>query len=720
MELKYFIVLFPLLFISCNFIAQEQLNQSTIDEYYGVTVEDPYRSMENLEDSIVLKWFQRQGHQARSILEQISGRDHLIELQARLLNPDLENIKSIKITQKGQLFYLKRKSNEDYPKLYYRSSQQSKEELLFDSKNYSPKSGKQYYINYISPNWDGTKVVISFAKSGDEFSEMRIFDLTTRGLLPIIIKDCIPTFFNVYWLPDNSGITYLRFQIAKGGKEAYLNTEAVIHKFNQSPRVVFSKASNLDIDIKSADFPVLVVNHPQDRFIIAAVAGATPYFDSYYIPSNQIIKDKPNWKPLFKKEDQTRIFFQNQDSIIYLTSKNTSNFKICKTSLINPDFKNPITVVEEKKDEVIKSFRLMKNGIVYTTTKNGVEAKLYFRDNKGVHNEISLPFAAGKVILQIKNKTEDHLVIRAKGWLHREQRYTYDFTDKKFIEANLSPQQNSNNIKDIMVEERLVTAKDGEEIPLSLIYDKNIKKDGNNPVFMIGYGAYGRSIEPGFSEKITSWAIEGGVFAIAHVRGGGEKGDAWYRGGFKETKPNTWKDLISCTEYLIQNRYTSSKKIAIHGASAGGITVGRAMTERPDLFAAVIASVGVMNTVRAETGFNGENNAKEFGTIKNEKEFKGLLEMDSYHNIKKGVSYPATLVTTGMNDSRVAPWHSAKFVAKLQEYNSSENPILFDVDYGSGHNSSDSRKTRIKSVTDVLSFAFWQTGHPKYQLKDQE
>ncbi len=234
---------------------------------------------------------------------------------------------------------------------------------------------------------------------------------------------------------------------------------------------------------------------------------------------------------------------------------------------------------------------------------------------------------------------------------------------------------------------------------------------------MVGYGAYGTSIRPSYSKKIISWALEGGIFAIAHVRGGGEKGDAWYKGGFKETKPNSWKDLIACTKYLISNKYTSPKNMAINGGSAGGITVGRAMTERPDLFAAVIIDVGTLNTIRAETAFNGENNAKEFGTVKDFNEFKWLLEMDSYHNTEKGISYPATLAITGMNDSRVPPWHSAKFIAKLRECNISKNPILLDVKFKSGHGSNDSKNEKYEGIANVLAFAFWQTGHPDYQPK---
>ena len=211
--------------------------------------------------------------------------------------------------------------------------------------------------------------------------------------------------------------------------------------------------------------------------------------------------------------------------------------------------------------------------------------------------------------------------------------------------------------------------------------------------------------------------MEGGIFAVAHVRGGGELGDNWHKGGYKTTKPNTWKDLISCTEYLINEKYTSSQKVAINGGSAGGILIGRAMTERPDLFAAAIPEVGSMNTVRAEESPNGPVNVPEFGTVKDSVQCMALIEMDSYLHLKKGVKYPATLVTAGINDPRVIAWEPAKFAARLEADNASDKPILLWIDYEAGHGHGDTKSKIFESLADVYSFALWQTGNPNFQLK---
>jgi prolyl oligopeptidase len=228
-------------------------------------------------------------------------------------------------------------------------------------------------------------------------------------------------------------------------------------------------------------------------------------------------------------------------------------------------------------------------------------------------------------------------------------------------------------------------------------------------------------MNPFFYPNYLEWTRQGGVLAIAHVRGGGELGDEWYKAGYKKTKPNTWKDLIACTEYLHNNNFSRPDKTMIQAGSAGGILVGRAMTDRPDLFGVVIPQVGCMNTLRGEFSPNGPGNIPEFGTVEIEEEFLALKEMDSYHHVKDGVKYPATLITAGMNDPRVIAWQPGKFAARLQASNGSDKPVLFRVDYESGHGQGDSKSKQFEKNADSFSFALWQMGHPDYQsIKQKE
>jgi prolyl oligopeptidase len=253
-------------------------------------------------------------------------------------------------------------------------------------------------------------------------------------------------------------------------------------------------------------------------------------------------------------------------------------------------------------------------------------------------------------------------------------------------------------------------------IPLSIIYKRGIKLDGSNPTLLSGYGAYGISRDPGFNPSLLAWYEKGGVYAVAHVRGGGEYGEDWYKAGYKLTKPNTWKDFIACAEYLIQNGYTSPSRLAGTGGSAGGILIGRAVTERPDLFGAAIFQVGCLDMLRIETTPNGVPNIPEFGSVKTKEGFKGLYEMSAYDHVSDGTKYPAVLLTTGINDPRVEPWQSAKMAARLQAATAGGKPVLLRVDYEAGHGIGTTKKQGEEQFADMLTFLLWQFGVPDFQI----
>ena len=257
----------------------------------------------------------------------------------------------------------------------------------------------------------------------------------------------------------------------------------------------------------------------------------------------------------------------------------------------------------------------------------------------------------------------------------------------------------------------------GAMVPLSIIYKKGIKLDGSNPCILDGYGAYGISMEPGFWVIENALAVKGVVIAIPHVRGGSEKGQAWYKAGYKTTKPNTWKDFISCAEYLIANGYTSSTKLAGTGTSAGGILISRAITERPDLFAAAICNVGCANAMRLEFSANGPVNIPEFGTVKDSIECKALYEMDGMQHVIKNTKYPAVICVGGWNDPRVVAWQPGKFAAAMQNASSSGKPVLMKVNYDDGHFTEDKNVT-YANFADQFAFALWQCGDPNFQLKN--
>ncbi len=230
-------------------------------------------------------------------------------------------------------------------------------------------------------------------------------------------------------------------------------------------------------------------------------------------------------------------------------------------------------------------------------------------------------------------------------------------------------------------------------VPLSIVYRRGIKRDGNNPTLLLGYGAYGFPIRPAFDARSLAWLERGGILAFAHVRGGGEFGREWHTAGQKSTKPNTWKDFIACAEYLVAEKYTSPQRLAGQGRSAGGILIGNAIVERPELFAAAVMNVGVMNPLRAETTPNGPPNIPEFGSVTTEEGVKALLAMDAYTRVRDGTRYPAVLLTHGINDPRV-------------------EPVWLRVDYDAGHSIGASKRQRIEEQADTFAFLFDQLVPP--------
>ncbi len=710
-----FFSFFVLIFFSCKNAKKKSIE----DSYFGQVIEDSFRNLEDQESNDVKQWLQEQNTITESYLNSVPQQKLLVEKQIAYDQKNKYSISQVNFTGNGLIFFLKQKAGENVSKLYYRKGSNSSGIELFDPKNFNPKSTDKYQVNYIKPNWDGSKILVSLIKNGDENSKMFVLDVKTKEKLSGVLKNGNPSagIGGVQWLPDNSTLYYTYLPNAdKNSSIAYLNSKAIIYKtgseLNQI-KDVFSKENNPNLDIKPEDFPTININNSNFKYAVGIISGATQFRDSYYLPIEELSKGEQNWKTFFKKEHKIKSHtFYGDNDIIFLTARNATNFKICKTSFSSKNFDNPEVIIPEKKDEVIKSLVVTSKGIFFSTVINGVIAKFY-RYHQGKETEIMLPKPSGNIKLSIKGQD---VVVSLKGWLSKTQRYLFNENTNSLEPYDLFPNSGDNdNFDDLTVEELTVKGHDGEEIPLSLIYKKGLKKDGSNPILLRSYGAYGLSMVPSPYYPFFLYAREGGIYAVAHVRGGGEKGDSWHRAGYKTTKPNTWKDLISCTEYLINNNYTSKGKVAIWGGSAGGIGVGRALTEKPNLYGAAIISRGILNTVRIEAGINGANSAKEFGTIKDSTEFRGLYEMDSYHHIKDNTLYPATLITTGMNDSRVPPWQSFKFAARLQEANKSRNPILLKTEFDSGHGLQSTKNKEFETMAITLSFALMQTGHPDYQ-----
>lgn len=690
--------------------------------YFDTVVIDEYRNLENMQDSLVKNWYPQQNNYADIILSSISEVDSLMLKMEEIDNRQSYYIEDINILENGNYFYLKKEKDEKWYKLYYRKSFNDLEILLYDPITFQKLRDNEYHINYIKPSWDGDFILISLSHSGNEISEMIVVDVKSKAVLPEILDNAWPSsFLGVSWLPDSSGFIYLQFPISDiNNKDFKKDTQSVLYKLGDEPnnvKVLLSSKSHPKLNIQSNDYPIVAIKSKNDPYLVAYIASVKNFWDSYLMPIENLSHSKSLWKEFYSKEDMvytnTGVF--KDSSYIYISALKASNLQIASISLQNLIFDSPEILIPAKLDEVIDEFKINADGIYFTTIRNGVESRLYYFNNNTT-SEIILPKKSGKINLSIRGSKFDELWLSSSGWITSDERYAYVKKYDEFILEELAPGAEFKEFDKFVVEEIQIPSHDGVLVPLSIIYNSELKRNGNNSTLFYGYGAYGDAINPFFSPLFLTWVEEGGILCVPHVRGGGEKGDDWHKAGYKSTKMNTWKDLIASVEYMIENKFTSKNNTVVYSSSAGGIMVGRAITERPELFAAAIVDVGVLNPLRRES-FSGSSNYQEYGTVTDSVEFHGILAMDPYMHLQKGIEYPAGLFITGMNDSRLAPWMTGKFVAKMQAYTVSDKPVLYKVEDDAGHSTSASFDDFYRKWAQMFAFGFWQTGNPRYRIK---
>lgn len=685
---------------------------NVVETVCGERIADPYRPLENLKDPKVAAWYRRESDHARQVLDSIPGRNELIEKMKEFDQRRKEKVFDLSITDNDHYFYLKQTPVDETGKLYTRKGYKGQERLLFDPTAYKDGSGSTFVISEVAPNIDASKVIVTVSPNGSENSVMLIIDVRNGHIWPEKIDRC--WFASPSWIPDGKSFFYNRMNTADlHDKARELDSKVLLHVVGTDPstdREIFSRTHNPALPIKPEDIPSVIYDRKSEK-IFAFVGSVDPRVTAWYAPARFWNEKTIPWKTLFRPEDDVYDFAATRHNLYVFTPKNAPRFKVVKTSLDRPDLATAETVIPEPKEATLSGLALTSKGIFYNESFNGVREELYHQDYDSRHPEkIETPFEAGTMSIGSKGFDRPELWAVMGSWNHDYRRYRYDAEKKRFTDETLSSKASYPEYDNLEVKEVMVTSHDGVKVPLSLIYNHGMTENGKTPVLIYGYGAYGNSMTPFFSPSFLLWTDKGGILAVAHVRGGGELGDAWHKAGMKSAKPNTWKDLIACAEYLIHEGYTSPEHIAINSASAGGILIGRAMTERPDLFAAAMPQVGVLNALRGEFSPNGPVNVPEFGTVKNPAECKALLEMDAYHHLRDGVKYPAVLITAGMNDPRVPAWQPAKFAARLQEATTSGKPVLFFTDYKAGHGIGDTKTKQFESLADMLSFGLWQTG----------
>jgi prolyl oligopeptidase len=680
------------------------------DTYFGKTYPDPYRWLEDLKNKDVEAWYKAQAELTERLLAKIPARESLVEEWMNLDKLKPATYGAIAYDN-GRIFYKKTLGGENVGKLYFREGWDGAEKLLFDPGTY--KAGVVTTIESITPSWDGKYVLMGFSSGGAEYSELRVLDVATDKFLP---ESMYPSMGPTGWAPDSKSFFYDMGKVTDiKSPEIELNRKTKWHKLGADVATdveIFSDEKDPELDISPKEMPAAFIEESYPDYIVGSVGTVQNEMRLFYAPAAEVQNGKIKWSVLCKPSDNLVRGYEFHDKDVYaITHAGAPKYKVVRTSVQHPDWAHAETVVPEAADSIeaiVKCPHYLL--VVYSNGVTGRLVKCHFASGK--ISEVKLPLA-GMLSVECPDWRKDRCLVSITSWTVSRKTYDFDVEKETFTKSIFDASVTYPGYENLVSEEVEAPSYDGTMVPLSIIHRKDIPKDGSNSCILEGYGAYGNSYTPYFSVR-WSVAQRGVVLAFAHVRGGSEKGEAWYKAGFKTTKPNTWKDFVACAEYLVKKGYTSPAKLGGTGTSAGGILISRAITERPDLFGAAVCNVGCANAMRLEFSPNGPVNTPEFGTVTDKVECAALYEMDGVAHVQAGVKYPAVMGVAGWNDPRVPAWQPGKFVAALQKDSTSGKPVLMKVNYDNGHFTEEKIVT-FKNFAGQDAFLLWQTGHPDFQ-----
>jgi prolyl oligopeptidase len=712
------IVLLLLLLIPVVATAQSALPRTpvraVIDNYFGTKVVDPYRWLENTSDPEVISWMKAQNDYTRAVLARIPGHDDLL---ARIKSLDnAGNVVSSLQVWGGHYFYYKTEPASDNRKLFVRDTLSAPERLLVDPEKMTTADGKHYSIDYFQPSLDGVYVAYGISLGGSEESVLHVLQSATGKVLPDSIDRA--EFASPSWLPDGKSFFYARAQkLAPDAPPTakYQKLKVYRHTLGGDPEtepLVFGFGANPTVNVDENDFTIVQFSPGAPEFLVGLVIhGVKRELDVYSAPFDANLSAKTAWTKVADQSDEVTGMDVHAGEIYLLSHKNASRFKVLRTSLSAPDLAHAAVAVPAS-EVVVTGITAAGDALYVQDLDGGIGRLRRLPYSNGSIQPIKLPFD-GAIQSLVTNPHESGAWLELTSWTKSPLWYSLDAKTDKLTDTALVP-PSPVDYSQIESEEVKAKSADGTMVPLSIIHKRGLVLDGSHPTWLTGYGAYGINYDPYFDPTILVFLERGGVRAFAHVRGGGEYGEDWHQAGQKLTKQHTVDDFLAGGEYLIEHKYTSAAHLAGEGTSAGGITIGGAITQRPEMFGAALIRVGDSDSLRSETMASGPANIPEFGTVTEADGFKALFAMDAYQHVKADTPYPAVLLTTGVNDPRVAPWQAAKMTARLQASTSSGKPVLLRVDYDAGHGIGSTKSQRDIELADELSFLFWQLGATGY------
>lgn len=672
-----------------------------VDDYFGTRVADPYRWMEDLDSPEIKQWIDQENQLTRSILDQFRDRD---AMQRRLM--DLINFErfSAPIVRGSRYFYWHNTGLQNQSVLFWMEGLSGEPKVLLDPNTLSA-DGTVAVID-LSISDDGSLAAYSIADAGSDWITWHMRDVGTGHDLPDLVA--WSKFSSASWLKDGSGFFYQGYDRPKGDalKEANYFHKIFFHKLGtpqNEDRLIFDRPDDKEIHVGAG------VSHDGRYLLIYQTKGSSP--------NNQLtIRD------LEDPEGATVTIAEAADAVYSVIDNDRTRFWIHTTfeapngCVVQVDLTNPArsqwkTIIPESAHK-LDSVSMIDNTLIANYLADAQSMVMLHAVDGALLQQFELPSigtASGfdgkrtdtETFYQFSNFTTPPTVYR----VDMKTRQSSIFRQPKL---NFDPAQ-------FATKQVFYSSKDGTRVPMFLSYKKGLTLDGSNPTLLYGYGGFNISLKPEFSAGNLLWMEMGGIYAQPSLRGGGEYGEGWHEAGTRLKKQNVFDDFIAAAEWLVSNRYTSPSRLGISGGSNGGLLVAACELQRPDLFGAAIASVGVMDMLRFDKFTIGWAWKTDYGApSENQEEFRAILRYSPLHNIRTGVEYPPTLITTADHDDRVYPAHSFKFAAAMQAAQSGPNPILIRVETRAGHGSGMPLAKRVEIIVDQLTFLSLQLNVPPH------
>ena len=680
--------------------------QPVTEVLWGRSVTDNYRYMEAL-DPAANAWIRSQGSYTRLLLDAIPRRAAL-ETNIATFTGNFTFIRGY-ANYGGRAFYLERVPGSDNFDLVA-NDRSGKRKVVDVAAARAAQGGKSQAINYFLASPDGSKVAVAISQGGSEAASVFVYDGATGTQLAGPLDRADPGF--IAWSNDSTHLFVTRLkQFAPGDPdvEKYRDTSVVSWDLKSEPHAMLGSTVGHGPTFLPDETPALTIWPDAPMAMAISYNGVQNEQALWLVPVAQLSDPRPTWTPLATRLDEVVAAEAAGDRIYLLTHKDAPTFKVLSVKAGQP-LSTSSVFVPASPERVIDSIHAASDALYVRARRGAYSMLLRVSYASAAIEEIALPFK-GHIAEVFADPRRPGVAVALESFVVPPTLFSYDPAKRRIASLGLGATGRSDAAR-FDIRDLDARARDAVRVPNTLVRRKGTK--GPQIVLLQAYGSYGISQLANFSPRAASFLSVGGSYASCHVRGGGELGDAWRLAGKDANKPNTWYDVIACAEDLIARGYTTKEKLFLLGGSAGGIAVGRALTERPDLFAGVIALVPGANTLRDEFSPSGPLNIPEFGTITTEDGFKNLYEMDTIQHIRRGVSYPPVLVTTGLNDPRVSPWEPAKLVAALQA-SGTTRPILLRVDADAGHGIGSTKSQDDALYADMWAFVFWRAGLPEWK-----